>query len=177
MRFQGVVYRAHDPRWAFSPLSGEGAARTGGRFNRPGQAALYTALSMPAMIKEAQQGFARKLDPLTIVSYDVDCEDVVDLTDHGELQRLRIEAAELAAAWRPLPSARQAAPTWALADRLVGEGCAAAIVASYAPGATAEDRNMVFWKWGPDLPHRITVYDPQGRLPKDQRSWPETSRR
>ena len=29
--------------------------------------------------------------------------------------------------------------------------------ASYAPGATAEDRNMVFWKWGPDLPHGITV--------------------
>jgi RES domain-containing protein len=175
VRFQGVVYRAHDPRWAFSPLSGEGAARTGGRFNRPGQAALYTALSMPTMIKEAQQGFARKLDPLTIVSYDVDCEDVVDLTDRAERQRLRIEAAELAGAWRPLPGARQAAPTWTVADRLLREGYAAAIVSSYAPGATAEDRNMVFWRWGPDLPHRITVFDPQGRLPKDQRSWNETS--
>jgi RES domain-containing protein len=175
VRFQGVVYRAHDPRWAFSPLSGEGAARTGGRFNRPGRAALYTALSMPGMIKEAQQGFARKLDPLTIVSYDVDCEDVVDLTDHAELHRVRVEAAELAQAWRPLPGARRTVPTWIVADRLVKEGYAAAIVPSYAPGATTEDRNLVFWRWGPEPPHRITVYDPHGRLPKDQRSWNETS--
>jgi hypothetical protein len=27
------VYRAHNPRWSFSPHSGDGAARYGGRFN------------------------------------------------------------------------------------------------------------------------------------------------
>jgi RES domain-containing protein len=57
-------------------------------------------------------------------------------------------------------------PDLGLADRFVGEGCAAAIVASYAPGTTAEDRNMVFWKWGRTCPHRVTVCGPQGRPPK-----------
>jgi RES domain-containing protein len=29
----------------------------------------------------------------------------------------------------------------------------------------------VLWDWGPDLPHKVTVFDPSGRLPKDQLSW------
>ncbi|MCY4058561.1 MAG: RES domain-containing protein [Gammaproteobacteria bacterium] len=43
MRVQGVVYRAHDPRWAWSPLSGEGARRFGGRFNKAGIPTLLSA--------------------------------------------------------------------------------------------------------------------------------------
>ena len=42
---------------------------------------------------------------------------------------------------------------------------------SFAPGAEADDVNLVLWDWGPDLPHRIAVFDPSGRLPKDQLSW------
>ncbi len=38
VRFQGLAYRAHDPRWSFKPLSGEGAAVHGGRFNPKGSA-------------------------------------------------------------------------------------------------------------------------------------------
>jgi RES domain-containing protein len=123
------------------------------------------------MIKEAQQSFARKLDPLTIASYDVDCEDVVDITDRMETQRLAIAASDLACAWKGLSSAHQPVPSWLIAERLVREGYAAAIMPSYAPGATEEDRNLVFWKWGGELPHRIVVHDPEGRLPKDQSSW------
>ena len=33
MRFRGTVYRAHNPQWSWTPLSGEGASRHGGRFN------------------------------------------------------------------------------------------------------------------------------------------------
>ena len=36
MRSRGVVYRAHNPQWSWTPLSGEGARRHGGRFNRRG---------------------------------------------------------------------------------------------------------------------------------------------
>ena len=43
VRFRGRVYRAHNPHWAHSPLSGEGAARHGGRYNRKGTPALYTS--------------------------------------------------------------------------------------------------------------------------------------
>jgi RES domain-containing protein len=171
MRFQGVVYRAHNPRWAFSPLSGEGASISGGRFNRPGQLTLYTSLSLAAMLKEAQQSFARKFDPLTIVSYDVDCEDVADLADRTEMRQLGVAADDLACGWKDLSDSRRPVPSWIVADRLVKAGYAAAIVPSFAPGASAEDRNLVFWRWGPEPPHRIVVYDPEGRLPRDQRSW------
>ncbi|WP_276840666.1 RES domain-containing protein [Herbaspirillum huttiense] len=36
-----VAYRVHVPRWSFDPVSGAGAARFGGRLNRPGVPALY----------------------------------------------------------------------------------------------------------------------------------------
>ena len=43
MRLRTTVYRAHNPRWSFAPLSGAGAARYGGRFNPTGMEALYTS--------------------------------------------------------------------------------------------------------------------------------------
>src|SRR5262249_792496 len=60
LRFEGLAYRAHDPRWSFRPLSGDGAAVHGGRFNPKGTPALYLALDPMTAIKEAAQGFARK---------------------------------------------------------------------------------------------------------------------
>ncbi len=42
---------------------------------------------------------------------------------------------------------------------------------SFAPGATERDVNLVLWQWADRLPHRVTVFDPGGKLPKDQRSW------
>ena len=72
-RFTGLVFRAHNPRWAFTPVSGEGARRYGGRFNRPGLPALYTSLSLETAWLEAQQGFPFKAQPMTICAYRVDC--------------------------------------------------------------------------------------------------------
>ena len=42
VKLTGFVYRAHNPRWAFAPDSGQGAASAGGRFNPVGMPALYT---------------------------------------------------------------------------------------------------------------------------------------
>jgi RES domain-containing protein len=66
VRFAGLAYRAHDPRWSFRPLSGEGAAVHGGRFNPRGTPALYLALDPMTAIKEASQGFAHKLEPCVL---------------------------------------------------------------------------------------------------------------
>ena len=41
MRFRGTVYRAHNPQWAWTPLSGEGTRRHGERFNKRGVPALW----------------------------------------------------------------------------------------------------------------------------------------
>jgi hypothetical protein len=31
--------------------------------------------------------------------------------------------------------------------------------------------NLVLWRWGADLPQKISIYDPTGKLPKNQLSW------
>ena len=55
------------------------------------------------------------------------------------------------------------------------EGFAGILVPSFVPGASDDNQNLVLWQWGPDLPHRVTVYDPSGRLPENQLSWPDTA--
>jgi RES domain-containing protein len=171
VRFRGVVYRAHNPRWAFSPLSGEGAARTGGRFNRPGSPALYTSATVETAIREASQGFPRKLDPLTVVSYEVDCKDVADLTAAGERSRLHVSPADLACPWKLLANEGKTVPSWEVADRLAAAGHAGILVRSFAPGATGTDVNLVLWRWSDRPPHRVTLHDPERRLPRNQKSW------
>lgn len=168
MRFTGLAYRAHHPRWAWAPTSGEGAARFGGRFNPRGMAALYTALRPETAWLEAQQGFPFKAQPMTLCAYRIDCADMLDLTEPGAHG---IDPADLACAWEDLADRGLVPPSWALARRLAAAGHAGIIVPSFAPGATPADRNAVFWRWSDTLPHRVTVIDDFARLPRDDRSW------
>lgn len=133
--------------------------------------ALYTSRRFETAWLEAQQGFPFKAQPLTLCAYDADCEDVLDLTDPAELARLGAAAADLACAWEDLAGRSLVPPSWVLARRLFADGVAAAIVPSFAAGARDDDLNVVFWRWGPDPPHRLAVIDDGGRLPKDDRSW------
>lgn len=172
MRFQGVAYRAHSPRWAWSPLSGEGAKTHGGRFNAKGTAALYLALELSTAIIEFNQGLPLHLvPPITIVSYWVDCDDIVDLTDAVELKRLGVMRAHMAGAWKLLAETGQPVPSWALADKMRANGAAGIIVPSYSPGALFGTKNLVLWHWTDDLPHRVHIYDPEATLPRDDASW------
>lgn len=171
MRLLGLVYRAHNPRWAFAPGSGDGAARHGGRFNPVGTAALYTSRRMETAWREAQQGFAFKAQPLTICAYAVDCEDVADLTDPATRAGIGVDPAALACPWEDQASRGLEPSSWALARRLMASGAAAIIVPSFAPGATPADRNVVFWRWSEAVPHRVTVIDDEARLPRDGTSW------
>jgi hypothetical protein len=50
--------------------------------------ALYLGATIDAVIIEMTHGFARRLEPLTMVSYDVDVEDIVDLSSKSS-SRLR----------------------------------------------------------------------------------------
>jgi RES domain-containing protein len=171
LRLTGLVYRAHNPRWSFAPHSGDGAARYGGRFNPLGLPALYTSRRMETAWLEAQQGFPFKAQPLTICAYEVDCADVADLTDEDERHDLGIATADLNCAWEDMVARGIDPPSWHLARRLLGEGYAAILVPSFAPGAGPADRNVVFWRWSEALPHRVSVIDDEARLPRDARSW------
>jgi RES domain-containing protein len=144
VRFEGLVYRAHHPAWAFDPESGEGARIYGGRFNRAGTACFYAALSLNTVWLEAQQGFAFKAQPLTICSYRAQLDHILDLTDR--------EARELAA-------------------HLIAAGCVGIIVPSFASRSQTDDRNLVLWQWSREPPNQLAVIDDDARLPRDQKSW------
>ncbi len=171
MRYRGAAYRAHDPRWSFKPLSGDGAAIYGGRFNPRGTPALYLALDPMTAIREANQGFAHKIEPLVLCTYEIDCDDLVDVRDAEGRMSIGVEADELAGAWFDFIARGEEPPTWAIARRLIEKGAAGLLVRSFAPGAQPHDHNLALWHWGPKSPHKLAVFDPSGRLPKNQLSW------
>lgn len=171
MRFLGRCYRAHDPAWSFRPLSGAGAAITGGRFNRKGEPTLYLSLDVMTSFGECTQGFTARLLPLTMCEYDVDCDDIADLRDDAARASCGISRQDLACPWLAFSRAGRQAPSWQVTDRLKASGHAGILVPSFAPGATDANINLVLWMWSADLSHKIKVYDPTERLPRDQLSW------
>jgi RES domain-containing protein len=171
VRLTGFVYRAHNPRWAFAPASGQGAALAGGRFNPLGMPALYTSLRFETAWLEAQQAFPFKAQPTTLCAYEVDCEDVLDLTDAATLAIHGIAPAELGCPWKDLSTRGIKPPSWTMAERLIASGAAGVIVPSFAKGAGAADINAVFWNWTADPPHQVRVIDAEHRLPKDTNPW------
>ena len=152
-------------------MSGEGAATRGARFNPKGVPALYLATAIMTAVKEANQGLARRIDPCVLCSYEVDCDDIADLTGGEGRQSHGVGLDEMACAWADALAGNRRPASWAIHDRLRAQGVAGILVPSFAPGAEADDVNLVLWDWGPDLPHRVAVFDPSGRLPKDQLSW------
>lgn len=173
MRFAGRCYRGHDPAWSFSPLSGEGAAIRGGRFNRKGEPTLYLSLDVMTAVGECTQGLTQRLHPLTMCEYAVDCEDIADLRTRGARARHRVDLADLGCPWLTYQLAGREAPSWRIADRLRAAGYAGIIVPSFVPNAANPSCNLVLWQWSPDLPNRVQVFDPGGRLPQNQLSWPK----
>ncbi|MET0294006.1 MAG: RES domain-containing protein [Phenylobacterium sp.] len=171
MRFQGEAFRAHDPNWSWTPLSGAGAALKGRRFNWPGLETLYLSLSFSTVFREVSAGFAHRLTPYVLCSYDVDCEDIADLrTEAGRLEH-GAPLADLACPWASALADRREPPSWTIVRRLLAAGAAGALLPSFAQGATPDDQNLVLWRWGKARPHKVTVYDPSGRLPKNALSW------
>lgn len=170
-RFTGIVYRAHHPKWAFEPLSGDGAKRFGGRFNRPGIPTLYTSLDPTTAWMEAQQGFPFKPQPMTLLAYEVDCANIVNLQDPDILALLGCSPVDLTCAWEDLASLNHEPPTWKLADQLRELNSSGIQCRSFAPGCTEQSFNLVLWEWSDSLSDIVRVIDDFGRLPKSKDSW------
>jgi RES domain-containing protein len=171
LRFTGECFRAHDPNWSWTPLSGAGAALKGRRFNWPGLETLYLSLSYKTAFREVSGGFAHRLTPYVLVSYDVDCDDIADLRSDADRAGHAVVLADLACPWGDDLIAGREPASWGVVRRLVTDGFAGILVPSFANGATSDDQNLVLWRWGPDLPHKIMAYDPTGKLPKNALSW------
>ena len=172
MRFQGLAYRVHDPRWSFKPLSGDCAAIHGGRFNPKGTPALYLSLDPMTAIKEAAQGFARKFEPYVLCTYEIDCEEVIALRDDQERKAAKVGMDDLACPWFGDAAAGRQPASWRLARNLIADGAAGVLAPSFIRGATSEaDINLILWRWSGVPPHKVAVFDPGGRLPQNQLSW------
>ena len=164
VRFRGIACRAHNPQWAWSPLSGEGARRHGGRFNRRGVPAFYCSLSQLTAIRETQPP-GRPMQPLTLCTYVVDAEPVFDARNPSQLRGLGVAEADLASAtWEADMLGGAVAALQRLADRLTDEGYVGMLVRSFAFGAGEDDVNLVLWRWGDSYPTRAVLVDDEDRL-------------
>ncbi|SLN26169.1 RES domain protein [Aquimixticola soesokkakensis] len=165
-RFRGTLYRALNPVYARTPLSGRGAERYGGRFNPKGMAALYTALDPATALREANQ--VGDLQPTTLVAYRADIGPVFDTRDRAALSHYGLGEADLGAAdWRSAMLDQRPVPTQDLARALRRAGFAGLLVRSFArsggSGQTAPPLNLVLWDWhSPSA--ELGVIDDENRL-------------
>lgn len=151
MHYSGLLYRALNPSFARTPLSGEGASKYGGRYNPPGMPALYTSQSIVTAIREANQ--IGTLQPTTLVAYEADLNPIFDAASTSALASYGLTQSDIATDdWRMVMRTAGKAPTQELAIQLKADGYAGMQVRSFANGATALDLNLVLWIWSADLP-------------------------
>jgi RES domain-containing protein len=135
----------------------------------------FRPYTLPEPLKAAswsrRTDFRSRFDPLTVCTYDLDIEEMVDLTTDPGRGTANVQLSELQCSWAEDMAAGKEPASWKVAKRLIGEGASGIIVPSFARGARPDMHNVVLWKWGSDLPHRVLVHDPSGRLPKNQLSW------
>jgi RES domain-containing protein len=151
-------------------MSGDGAKSKGGRFNPVGVPALYLARTIEGCLLEQAHGFPLRFEPLIVCTYDLDVRGIVDLATEAARASAKVQLSELQCPWADDMAAGREPASWKLATRLIGEGASGILVPSFARGARPDMQNVVLWKWGSEPPHRITVHDPSGRLPKNQLS-------
>jgi len=163
MRYRGTLYRALNPIYAAQPLSGQGAALHGGRFNPRGTPALYLSLMVTTALREPNQ--AGSLQPTTLVSYGADIDGLFDSRDVEALAGRGVDGETLAdAGWRDRMQLAGKAPTQLFALDLIAQGYCGLLIRSFAAGTTAHDLNLVLWRWGDAERERLTVIDDEGRL-------------
>lgn len=138
------------------PLSGEGARRHGGRWNRIGVPALYLARAHATAIAEYHQDV---VIPGTLIAYDITSARIADLTGGGP----EVDAA-IRAEWLRIARLDEGEPpSWRIADALIAKGCDGALIPSARDvGGT----NLVLWRWSADGGDgaRATLVDPHGEL-------------
>lgn len=167
-----VFHRFLTPKWAFVPLSGAGAASDGGRFNRPGVEALYLSRAPQTALDEYRQG-ASIAPPATLAAYEITLDQVADLSDGYDPAIWSRDWAEWDCNWRKIARIdKKIPPSWLLPDGLVTQGYRGLLFPSLQH---AGGTNLVIFNANLTAADVVRVHDPDGRLPRDQSSWPTPS--
>ncbi len=162
-----LAYRLVKPRSACNPLCGRDVAEKGGRFTRPGIAALYLGEQPETALAEYAQGAAR-LEPAMFVTYCVHLPRIVDLTAGYRHGMWPPEWRFWDMDWRAAQDAGHEPESWQLGDALRAAGlCGLRFPSTKREGGT----NLLLL---PDLlcsQDRVTVHDREGSLPRNGSSW------
>jgi RES domain-containing protein len=163
----GTYFRLLTPRWAHQPTSGAGAARHGGRMNRPGTEALYLAADIETAAAEFKQA-SPVLPPGMLVSYHVMLDDVADFSRGFEPAHWPSIWEDLPCDWRKLVLESIEPPSWVIADLVLAAGCQGVLFpSSVKPGGA----NLVVYPLRLTDLNTVAAMDPHGDLPRDQASW------
>lgn len=165
-----AFYRAHTPAWASQPLSGAGAARKGGRLNRPGVNALYLAASPETAIAEYKQD-EHLMPPFTMAQYHVTLRCVTDFRGGFDPASWGALWQELNCNWRGIAFLEgREPPSWVLGDQALEAGACGVLYPSSRYGGGL---NLVVYTdaINPNIGERIAVHDPGRKLPRNRDSW------
>lgn len=161
-----ILWRAYVPRWSYQPLSGEGAARFGGRWNPVGVPTIYAARELSTAWAEYNQGFVQH--PALIAQLELSGAHLADLTDAAIRETLRVDASIHRTEWRSDLDEGRVPATHVVHRDLTEAGFHGVVYPSFmSPGGTC----VALWRWnGPNDP-QLRVVDPEGRLPISPASW------
>ena len=161
-----TLWRAFVPRWAHLPLSGEGAARFGGRWNPAGEPTIYAARELSTAWAEYNQGFVQH--PALIAQFELTGGRLADLTDPATLAAFGAGPEIHACQWRALLDEGKRPETHLLRAKLMRAGNDGVVYPSFmSPGGTC----VALWRWNAPGAPSLTVVDPDHHLPKTQASW------
>jgi RES domain-containing protein len=161
-----TLWRAFVPRWAHLPLSGEGAACFGGRWNPVGEPTIYAARELSTAWAEYNQGFVQH--PALLAQLKLTSARMADLTAAELPQRLGVSAEIHQCEWRAMLDRGRQPETHALRERLLEAGYDGVVYPSFmSRGGTC----VALWRWNEHGAPRLEVVDPDQRLPKTPASW------
>jgi RES domain-containing protein len=160
-----TLWRAYVPAWAHLPLSGEGAARFGGRWNPVGQPTVYAALELSTAWAEYNQGFVQH--PATIAQLELAGAHLADLTDAAVLRELETEESIHRCEWRAALDAGEIPATHRVQARLIPDYHGAIYPSFMSKGGTC----IALWRCNERDAPELRVVDPEARLPRTPASW------